>query len=159
LRLQEATAKRLREVWFLLEPERVFQRALAVCAKGAIQDDPPADLPAWVVRKIDLAIEQLVWADREAERARPELLSAEDRTFPLMTTSLMIDPELVRSASVRFNELDPLPRRAFFELCIEGRTVAETIEPGPWNEDGLFDAIHAALGTLGLSDPSLATKK
>ena len=31
LRLQERAARRLREVWILLEPERVYQWAMAVC--------------------------------------------------------------------------------------------------------------------------------
>jgi hypothetical protein len=49
LRLQEASARRLREVWFLLEPERVYHRALAVCAKAASKEAPPADLGAWTL--------------------------------------------------------------------------------------------------------------
>ena len=153
LRLQEASARRLREVWILLEPERVFLRALAVCAKAASKERPPADLAAWARDKIDLAIEELVHRDREAERADPELVSDEEKAFPLLTDSLMLDPELVRSASVTFNALDALPRRAFFELLIEGREVAEVIESGPWDEDGLYVAIQTALATVGLDVP------
>src|SRR6185503_2063129 len=95
LRLQEGSARRLREVWILLEPERLFHRALAVCAKAASKEDPPEDLAAWARSKIDLAIEQLVRADYEAERAHPELVSEEEKLFPLLTDSLMLDPELV----------------------------------------------------------------
>jgi hypothetical protein len=145
LRLQEASARRLREVWYLLEPERVYLRALAVCAKAASKEDPPPDLDAWKRTKIDLAIEQLVRADYEAERAHPEIVAEEEKVFPLLTDSLMLDPELVRFASVAFNALDPLPRRAFFELLIEGREVAEMVEAGPWDEEGLYEAIQTAL--------------
>lgn len=153
LRLQEATARRLREVWFLLEPERVYHRALAACATGAALEDSPADLDAWVRAKVDLAIEILVRADFEAEQAHPELVSEQEKVFPLLTDSLMLDPELVRFVSVSFNALDPLPRRAFFELMIEGREVAEVIEAGPWDEDGLYQAIQTALATMGLDVP------
>ena len=154
LRLQEASARRLREVWFLIEPERLFHRALALCANGASKEDPPANLEEWVRAKIDLGIEQLVRADYEAEQAHPELVSEEEKVFPLLTDSLMLDPELVRFASVLFNALDPLPRRAFFELLIEGRDVGEVIEAGPWDEDGLYRAIQTALATFNLDVPS-----
>lgn len=153
LRLQEASARRLREVWILLEPERVYHRALAACATGAAIDDPPADLSAWARAKVDLAIEILVRADSEAEQSHPELVNEHEKIFPLLTDSLMIDPELVRFVSVSFNALDPLPRRAFFELMIEGREVAEVIEAGPWDEDGLYEAVQAALATMGLDVP------
>src|SRR5262245_50277031 len=71
LRLREGTAKRLREVWILLDPDRVYNRALGVCADAAPCEDPPADLGEWTRMKIDLAIEQLVRADREDENSSP----------------------------------------------------------------------------------------
>ncbi len=150
LRLLENSTRRLREVWFLLDPERVYNRALGVCAKAASREDPPEDMEAWARTKIDLAIEQLVREDLEEERAHPEFVSEEVKAFPLLTESLMLDPDLVRSASVAFNSLAPLPRRAFYELLIEGREVPELIEAGPWNEDGLYQAIQTALATVGL---------
>jgi hypothetical protein len=153
LRLLENSTRRLREVWFLLDPERVYNRALGVCAKAASREDPPEDLGAWARVKIDLAIEQLVREDLEEERAHPEFVSEEVKAFPLLTDSLMLDPELVRTASVAFNSLEPLPRRAFFELLIEGREVGEVIESGPWDEDGLYQAIQTALATVGLDVP------
>jgi len=153
LRLQELSARRLREVWYLLEPERVYLRSLAVCAKAASKEDPPQDLSAWKLAKVDLAIEQLVRKDHEAERAHPELVDEEEKVFPLLTDSLMLDPELVRFASTSFNALDALPRRAFFELLIEGREVADVVEAGPWDEDGLYEAIQTALATVALDVP------
>lgn len=150
LRLLEFSARRLRELWFLLEPERVYYRALGVCADAVSREDPPDDLSAWTRAKLDLTIEQLVAADLEAELNHPECVSEEQKTFPLLTDSLFLDPELVRSASVAFNSLDALPRRAFFELLIEGREVGECIESGPWDEDGLYQAIQTALATVGL---------
>src|SRR5262245_15046119 len=148
LRLLENSTRRLREVWFLLDPERVYNRAVGVCATAAAREDPPEDLAAWAHAKIDLAIEQLVREDLEEERAHPEFVSEEAKAFPLLTDSLMLDPELVRAASVAFNTLDPLPRRAFFELMIEGREIGECIESGPWDEDGLYEAIQTALATV-----------
>jgi hypothetical protein len=153
LRLLETSTRRLREVWFLLDPDRVYYRALGVCATAAASEEPPADLSAWALGKIDLAIEQLVRADLEAESTDPERVSEEEKAFPLLTDCLMLDPDLVRAASVAFNSLDPLPRRAFFELLIEGKEVGEVIEAGPWDEDGLYEAVQTALATVSLDVP------
>jgi hypothetical protein len=150
LRVRERTARRLRETWFLLEPDRVYEKALAVIAVAAKRDDPAEDLEAWTTAQIDRTIERLVRADQEAEHANPGFSSDEERNFPLLTDSLFIDPELVRPATVAFNSLPPLPRRAFFELLIETVDVAECVERGPWNHDGLYEAIHTALAAIGL---------
>jgi hypothetical protein len=153
LRLAETSARRLREVWVLLEPDRVCRQAFAVCAEATQAEEPPDDLAAWALGKVDLAIEQLVRADREAERARPEHLSRDDMDFPLLTDCLFQEPEQVRRSSVAFNALDPLPRRAFYELLIEGREAGHVIEAGPWDADGLYKAIHEALAVFDLDMP------
>lgn len=153
LHLRETAARRLREIWFLLDPERVFHRAVAVCAEAVPCEQPPPDLSEWARGKIDIAIQQLVHRDREAELSHPEILTDEEKDFALLTDCLMLEPELVRAASVAFNALEPLPRRAFFELLIEGREVEQVIEAGPWDEDGLYEAVQTALATLGLDVP------
>jgi hypothetical protein len=121
LRLRERSARRLREVWYLLDPDRLFARAVAACAESAAHDEPPPDLDAWALEMIDRAVDQLVHADREAEHTKHSTPTDEEKDFPLLTESLMLEPEDVRRVSVAFNALDALPRRAFFELMIEGR--------------------------------------
>jgi len=153
LRLSERTARRLREVWVLLDPERVCRRALAVCAEAAANEAAPAELEVWAFAKIDLAIAQLRESDAEAERSRPGELSEEERAFDLLTRSLLVEPLLVRTVSVAFNALDAPPRRAFFELLIEGKEPGEVIEAGPWDHDGLRAAVLTALRTIGYDLP------
>jgi hypothetical protein len=150
LRLRERTAQRLRERWFLLDPDRVYRRAVGVCAVAAKREEPPGDLAAWTTTNIDRAIDQILRADEEAERTNPGVLTDEEKNFPLLTDSLFLDPEVVRTASVAFNALDPLPRRAFFELLIEGMHVDACVEKGPWDHDELYEAVHRALATVGL---------
>src|SRR5262249_19288893 len=67
LKLAEGAARRLRERWILLDPDRVYYRALGVIADAVPCEDPPADLAEWTRLKIDLAIDQLVRGDRETE--------------------------------------------------------------------------------------------
>ena len=153
LHLCEGVARRLRERWVLLDPDRTFHRALAVCAHAAAVEEVPEDLVAWAGRKIDEAIDRLVEEDRKTEKERPDLLSDEEQDFPLLTECLMLDPRLVRSVSVAFNALDGLPRRAFFELLVEGRELNSVIESGPWNADGLYEAVHLALKALTFDGP------
>jgi len=166
LRLCEGSARRLRESWILLDPDRVHHRAIAVCAEAAPREEAPRDLAAWARAKIDVAIEQLVRRDRENEQAHPDQLEEEEMNFPLLTESLMLEPELVRRVCVAFNQLEPLPRRAFFELLIEGRELPEVLEAGPWDEDGLHQALQTALATVSLDvspeskdDPAEETKQ
>jgi hypothetical protein len=149
LKLCEGAARRLRETWYLLDPERVYKHALATAAEAAAVEPAPVDLEAWKQAKIDATIERLIRADREAEASTPERVGDEDMNFPLLTTCLLIEPELVRQRSVAFNALEALPRRAFFELLIEGREVGECIERGPWDADGLYAAVHAGLDAIG----------
>jgi len=148
LRLSERAARRLREAWLLIEPDRAYLRAVGVCAEAAAIEAAPADLEEWALAKLDLAIAQLVREDRENDSVHPEAGDEED--FPLLTECLMIEPALARRYSVAFNRLEVLPRRAFFELLIEGRELSECIEGGPWNEEGLHDALQAALSVFGL---------
>jgi hypothetical protein len=150
LRLRERSARRLRERWILVEPDRAYVRALAACAHAARREPPPVDLDSWVLSKIDLAIDQIVQADGEAERVRPDVVENEEKQFQLLTECLFIEPDLVRSTTVTFNALDDLARRAFFELCIEGRELPEVVESGPWDEGTLYEAIQAALAPFGL---------
>lgn len=150
LHLRERSARRLRERWFLVEPDRAYHRAVAACAYGARRESPPSDLDAWTLAKIDMAIDQILNADREAERTRPDLLEDEEKEFQLLTNCMMIEPELVRFVSVQFNALDDLARRAFFEICVEGREIPDIVESGPWDEGMLYEAIQAALAPFGL---------
>jgi len=152
LRLREATARRLRERWLLLDPDRLFHRALAVCAIGAVHGERPDGSSVWIRQHVDLAIEQLLRADREAELSHPELLDEEATSFPLLTECLMLEPELVRAASVAFNALEDTPRRAFFELLVEGKDLGPCIEGGPWDADGLYAAVRQAMKAVGLDD-------
>jgi hypothetical protein len=150
LELGPRSAVRLRERGILLEPDRVHHRVIAVCARAAMSEPPPDDLQAWVLAKIDVAIEQLVRADAEAERAHPEVVSEEDGQFPLLTDCLVIEPELVRAATAAFNALDDPARRSFFDLMVEGKPVSDVVEAGPWDRDQLYEAIRRAMATLGL---------
>jgi hypothetical protein len=153
LRLQERIARRLRELWIMLEQDRVLKRALASCAYGAASEQAPEDLEAWTFAKIDLAIDQLRQRDAEAEEREPGLLAEDEKHFPLLTECLLREPGRVRHYSVQFNALPELTRRAFFELLIEGRDVLEVIEGGPWNRESLRAHVLQALAVLDLPLP------
>lgn len=41
----------------LLDPDRAYHRAVAVCAEAVPNEDPPEDLDSWTLAKLDLAIQ------------------------------------------------------------------------------------------------------
>ena len=150
LRIRERVARRLREVWFLLEQDRVAARTYLLCAYGAATEPAPEDLEVWSFGKIDLAIQQILHRDAEAEEREPGLLEEEEKQFPLLVECLLREPGRVRHYSVAFNALPELTRRAFFELLIDGRDVLEVIEGGPWNRESLRAHVLQALAVLEL---------
>lgn len=153
LRLRERCAVRLRERWLLIEPDRAFARAAATVALGVGLDDPPADLERWTLERIDKALDLLLEADRQAELVG-DPPDQEQSTFPLLTDSLLVEPARVRAVALAFHALDPLSRRAFFELLIEGREVPDVLESGPWDADQLHDHVTSALRALGFDLPA-----
>lgn len=153
LRLREKCAVRLRERWFLIEPDRAFLRSAACASLSAAQDDPPADLESWTRARIDQAVEQILEADRAAEFAG-DAPDDEQRVFPLLTDCLLVAPDRVRAVVHAFHALDDLTRRAFFELMVEGREVLDVLEGGPWDADQLHDHAVASLRIFGYDPPA-----
>jgi len=153
LRLRERCAVRLRERWLLVEPDRAFARAAARVALSVALEDPPANLERWTLERIDQALDQILEADRQAELVG-DPPDEEQRTFPLLTDSLLVDPARVRAVALSFHALDELARRAFFELLIEGHEVPAVLESGPWDADQLHDHVTSALRALGFELPA-----
>jgi hypothetical protein len=153
LRLRERSAVRLRERWFLIEPDRAFTRSAARVALSAAQEEAPAELESWAVARIDQALDQILEADRASELAE-DPPDEEQRTFPLLTDCLLVAPERVRSVTIAFHALEDLARRAFFELMVEGREVLDVLERGPWDADQLHDHALASLRVFGYDPPA-----
>lgn len=150
LRVYPLCVQRLRDTYFILDPDRVFERALSLMAVG-FEVEKECETDDWLVRKVDRAIERVLDGDREDERTGnpPENPEAH---FRLFVEGFFREPLLARLASVRLNDLGEIARKSFHHLLIEGRSVDECLEMGLGPPERLQRDILTALQAIGLID-------
>jgi len=151
LRLYPQVAGRIRERCFLLDPDRVFERALLLVAVG-IETEPEACTRAdWLVERIDRAIRSVLDRDGEEERAG---IPAERpfEHFRVFVECCFLEPGLARLASVRWNGLGQRAREGFYRLIVEGRPLEEVLALGLGPPERLQRDILTGLQAIGLID-------
>lgn len=139
LRLQELGARRARERWYLLDAERVFERAAAHVAYAGAQAKTEELDKAWLVRQVEQVLERLIDEEREEELRAPLDCDPEDPRY-VFFRSLWIEPRYARAASLAF------------WLMLEQRTVADVLSLGSWTEEELMRDCWRVLGALGIHD-------
>jgi hypothetical protein len=124
LRLYPSCAYRISERYFSIDPDRVFERALATVAVSLETEPENCDQAEWLVEKIDRAIRYVLKVDQEEDRSGPppddEFLDPRYRVF---VEAFGVEPPLARTAAVRFNGLDERVRKGFFHLLVYGESV------------------------------------
>jgi hypothetical protein len=151
LRLYPLCARRIREGFFVLDPERVFERALAMVAVGIEIEGEACTRPEWLTHTLDRAIARTLEQDREEERAGLPPEDPEQR-FALFIEVFFLEPPLARLAAVRLNGLEERVRKAFQLLLVEGRPLEECLELGLGPPERLQADILEALEAIGLID-------
>lgn len=151
LRLFPLCAQRIRDTFYILDPERVFERALAEVAVGIEIEGERSAEPAWLLERVDRAIQSVLERDRHEEHAGipPEQPL---KHYPLFIQSCFVEPALARLASVRYNALDGRVRQGFQKLIVEAMPLELVLEMGLGPPDRLqLDILHA-LQAIGLLD-------
>jgi hypothetical protein len=151
LRLYPLCARRIRELYFVLDPDRVFELALAMVAVGIEIEPEHCAQAEWLTRTIDRAIERTLERDREEENAGVPAENPEEH-FRLFVEALFVEPPLARLAAVRLNGLEERVRKAFQHLLIDGLPLEECLEMGLGPQEQLQLDILAALEAIGLID-------
>ena len=118
--LEARSGHRLHVRWYILDPERVYQKAMAYVAHRAAAKEPDRGKAAWFDSCIDAAIRSILTEDREMERAGHSPGLNEDWAHEHLARMFQIPLGLARKASVQFNDLPDLDRRAFFDLIVKG---------------------------------------
>ena len=118
--LEARVGHRLHTRWFILDPERVYKKSLAYVAHRAAAKEAERGKSSWFDSCIDAAIRSLLTEDREQERAGYASGLSEDWAHEHLARMFQIPLELARKASVQFNDLPDLDRRAFFDLIVKG---------------------------------------
>ncbi|HEX6883244.1 MAG TPA: hypothetical protein VF530_07665 [Planctomycetota bacterium] len=151
LRLFPRCARRIREACYVLDPERVYERALAEVAVSLEVDGERCAEEAWLSACVDRAVQSVLERDQREEHEGVPSLQPE-KHYPLFIEACQLEPGLARLASVRFNALAPRVRRGFQKLVVEGLPLAEVLalDLGP-PEQLQLDILHA-LQAIGLVD-------
>jgi len=151
LKLYPLCARRIREAYFVLDPDRVFERLLALVAVGIEVEAEKCGERDWLLGRVDRAIQSILDHDREEERAGVPAENPEEH-FSLFVEALYLEPPLARLASVRLNALEERVRKGFYLLMIEGRPLEEVLEQGLGPEERLHGDILLALQAVSLLD-------
>jgi hypothetical protein len=157
LKLYEQVARRIRERWFVIDPDRVFEHALPIVAVSLEHEPEGCSQPDWLTARVDRAIHLVLDADREEDRRGPlDTDGFSDPRFAVFVTTFLVEPPLALAAAVRLNGLNDRVRRVFFELMIEARPVEECLERGLGPPEQLrMDALTALWGLGHLDDDEL----
>ena len=145
LGVRAVVARRLKDRCLLLDPDRVHLRALALCARDA--DAPQASGASrgrgsreWIGRLVDLAVDEVARSELRALRdgrfarevSRESAGSVEPResgppswVHADLARPLRLDPNDMRAACARFNQLSQDERATFLELFVEARSLDE----------------------------------
>jgi len=151
LRLFPLCAQRVRELCYVLDPERIFERALAEVAVEIELAGERCGEAELLIACVDRAIQSVLERDRRDEHDGVPLVRPE-ASYPLFVEACKLEPGLARLASVRYNALDARVRRGFQKLIIEALPLAEVLELDLGPPERLqLDILHA-LQAIGLLD-------
>jgi len=151
LNLYAQVAQRIRETYFVLDPDRVYEKALLVVAVGIEVEARAFTRPEWLLGRIDRAIRLVLDKDSDEERSGVPPENPEEH-FALFVEAFFIDPSLARLSSIRLNGLEERIRKGFFHLIVEGRPLEEVLEMGLAPIERLQHDILTALEAIGLID-------
>src|SRR5262245_24123127 len=140
LKLYPLCARRIRDTYFVLDPDRVFERLLPLVAVGIQVEAERCTEAGWLTGRVDRAIQALIDHDREEERRGVPDEDPEEH-FRVFVEALYLEPSLARLASVRLNGLEERVRKVFYLLLIEGRPLEEVLEAGLAPEERLHGDI------------------
>ena len=150
LNLRARVAAHLSEACLLIDADRLQVRALAHCARRALQLRASDSLEAFLRERVADAAEELMREDREAlQSGRSSTGNLEELARPLG-----LDPARARVACARFNQADALDREACFQLLVVGADIDELARANQQSVTEIARRARRALETaLAVLDP------
>lgn len=153
LGLQAICMLRLRDQALLIDPDRLFERALAWVAVSASRAQADELIPEWLLSQVDFAIARILGEDREQELQAAGSPPEDDKQYRFIHQAFATERGLVRSAAVNFNRLHLAARRGFFRLLVDGIPVDECVHELGTTREALRADILDALRALGHLQP------
>ena len=150
LALYPLAAARARERCLVLDPDRVFDESIFNVVALSVVLEERDDFDAWLLERVDEALENLVRRDSEALR-RGVLDTARVReSSEYLTGCLGLPAGEGLAAATRFNRLPFRTRRTFFALLVEQRPLEDCLRAGLGPREDLRErAIGAVEAILG----------
>jgi len=153
LGLEERARRHLAERALLLDPERLFLRAVARVAFAAARRPDGEAEGDWLATQMERAAADLGDEDRAADREGAQPEPGEAR-YAFLAEALGVEPSVARRACVVFNELPLRVRRAWWLAVVERRPLERCVTEGPGTPEQVRADLRRALVTLSLlEDP------
>jgi hypothetical protein len=139
----------LRSEAYLIDPDRLYERALARIAFTASMASRDELGPEWLQEVVSTAIERILDEDREGERTSAGAPPEDDTHYRFIRYAFATERGLVRSAAVRFNSLPKHARYAFFRMLVDAIPLAECLREYEGSPEQLRQDVLSGLRALG----------
>lgn len=141
LELGPRCQERISESAVFVAWDRLWLRAAARIAYAAPRYKGLPRLDVFIDERIDQSIEDLLREDIEEDRGGVPVSEPWDPRYAFVSEQVGIDPNLARSACIRFNDMPLDVRRTYFAVALGKKTFHRWIAEG----NGPPEAIHAKL--------------
>lgn len=145
LGIAQACSQRLRSKALILDLNRLHMRAIARIAHAAPRYRGHPSLDPWITGRIDQSIKDLIKDDREEERSAMPPSDPREPRFIFLSEALGIEPGLTRKACIKFNDLEPDVRGAFYAVVVEGKKINRYVAEGNGPPDNVLRLVRQAL--------------
>lgn len=148
LRIVPACTARMLERAILLDPDRLYLRAVARIALAGFKYRGSPPFGRWRAQCIDQAMIDLVAEDVEAERRGEPIQESSGDQYRRVAENLGIEPGLARRVCVEINKMEDDMRHAFFAVHVLGRSINTYVAEGHGQPAKVRELVEAALRRL-----------
>ena len=149
--VRERVGLRLRVRAYLFDPERIAHWTLVQVVGESVLDSPDRITGSWIDERIDVAIRIAQRQDLAAEDAGEPIDEDDpDGAYLFVLDSLGVPLASARASVCAFNALDLPVRKAFLEVAVVGKPLAECVEDGLGSKAEILDSLRQALRSLGM---------
>jgi len=150
----DACEDRLQRRCLLLDTRRLAQQTMARIAYAATSYARTDALEAWVVARVDEAIEDLLARDLDEERRGIPPVEPWDERYAFVAQVLGVQVGLARRVCITLNGLDDDVRHAFFHIVARDQSIGRYVAEGHGPPDRVRELLGLAFHQISRSAPS-----
>lgn len=141
---------------FLIDPERLFLRTVAVTANEARRWNGWPPLGPWLGLQMERSFVQLQREDTGAVLSGMPVVADQGIDYAYLVDVLGVETDHARHAALVFNALPEHVRRCWWATAIDGRSLEDASSRGLGAPDVVLSAVKRAVRALAsLSDPEV----